>query len=437
VNPCGREDIARIVARTANTKEHWPMIRILTDALPDYELPADSWFDVLKLAHFFGWEPEGTSCVGAGPHWNGEYAYAHWYAIQIVRSDAEALRDALSRAVPHLPESSTPPEEVRRVVHVLPPRAAIDRANFDRTMSRMAGSHGRVRDVIRMCGHAPLQLAPDHSHIGDYCYCPELWSPVPQRDCRERSVTGSDWLPEAGFPLWFIVRAIRGALEGPCHGRHPHCRAGLAQAICGYLDEHPDDAVLSDPDLLLEVAARYYGVRDPTELVSLDEDSDGWSRPLADAFRQARSNGPRTVRPPAATSPWWRAAHILGGSEVELAAVVMEHLWRRRNEVRCSGERFGWGQDVTVELPVVGLDAAQHDVFGWTETWPLPLARITQLNLGDPSVPKLLWEVAGRGDTYPDVTSDLESWEQVSGLTETDLFPERAAKPPPPASRVL
>lgn len=402
------------------------MISILTDNLPRYELSGISWYDILKLASFFGWEPAGTFCLGAGPHWNGEYFYDRWYTVQVGRADAAALAEALLRAVSHIPAVPTPPEEVRRVVSGLLPRTAVELSECNRTISRLSETPDCIREFVRLCGHAPLRLAPSDAYAGSYCHCGEPWLPVAEEHRRLPYPTGSDWLPDPGFPLWLVLRAVRSSLEGACHGRHLHSRAGLAQAICGHLDERPADKALSDDDLLVVVARRYYGVHTTRELEAEDEDGRGWSQPLRDAFERLRADGPPVRQSLNDAAPWWRASHIIGGAEVELAAAVTEQLWRRRREVSCSGNSLGWGRHVAVALPAVNLATTQHVAFGPDHTtWPLPDADPMHLALSDRVVPDLLWRVAGRSQTEVDVTSDLESWERLSGLSEEQMFPER------------
>jgi hypothetical protein len=84
----------------------------LSSVLDDFEIHVSYWFELLKLATMFGWEPEGTRAtaetrVNFTRHrkWNGNY-YQISYQI-VVEEDALNLAKAIKKALRKIPKERT------------------------------------------------------------------------------------------------------------------------------------------------------------------------------------------------------------------------------------------------------------------------------------------------------------------------------------------
>lgn len=133
-----------------------------------------------------------------------------------------------------------------------------------------------------------------------------------------------------GFPAFALMRLVRDWVEGEDEAGAGLWRAdtpdrlyesidphlAFAHAIVGHLCAAPQDSALRDSNLLWVVCNRY-----PQSVCA------------SYAIQLAGVVSDEVIPERWHLAPWWRAAAMLGDSEVYLAALGMQYLWLRRHEL--------------------------------------------------------------------------------------------------------
>jgi hypothetical protein len=322
------------------------------------EIGYREWRAVLTCAQSFGWRPTGTHIDGAGPYWCGAYVNDGYHGVSIGTSDAAGLSAALLRAM-----------------------------ECGETLSGSATELAAVASLRQ--AECPVDLSG--ADVYRYCHCEMQRRESPPFDGLNQART-SPWVPQANFDCYSVFAAVRAQVHEPCWARHPETREALAQAVCGYLDHHPEDASLSDSRLLTHVQQEFYA-RNQRRFVPEDGSgprANGGYLMLRNA-QERRSSG-ETSRPGlavlASQGPWWRAARILGDNDIALIAAGVEWLYQHQAGVNAKFVTFGPHEDPPrAEIPTLDFERVQQDIFGpYDEYWPgQDLAAYQELTIADVS----------------------------------------------------
>jgi hypothetical protein len=302
------------------------------------------WNFVCSFAEAFGWEAAGTRMDGAGPYWCGSYSHDGYHSAYIAADDARALAVALNK---------------------------VDLRSFPETMLNV---------VAHVCASGPVTMTggPGANEVPAYCYCQMVRSESFGFDDLDLART-SAWAPREDFDAFMVFAAVRAQVHERCWARHLETREALAQAICGYLDRHPEDAAFSNARLLGAVQREFYG-GPPATGDRLDEYSWSRVRPYGAQFmlRNAAERlafelpAPASVRQLASQGPWWRAARIMGDHDIALIAAGVEWVYQRGVVIDATFRKFWPGENPPMaEIPTLDFDRVRADIFGKDrDRWP-------------------------------------------------------------------
>jgi len=342
------------------------------------------WFEALGLAHAAGWNPAGTRLDGAGPYWEGQYGPGAGRTC-VTAADGLQLAEALSQAVAS--------------------------EKFVATCKGMTPAGRReleadLLDLADVCRRGPVALI-ESDPCNRVCYCEQSdFEYVAFAHLPRASI--APWQPSAEFDCWQVFGAVRKQAQHPCFASHLDSRSGQAQAICGHIDRHPEDAKLSDAELLANVERDFYPDGGGPQIDS----ADPRRRDASERLKPVLARG-RVIEAIATQGPWWRAARILGDCDTALIAAAVEWLHRRQWIVRNGPQTFGPGKEPpTADIPHLDLHAVQRDIFGADpRAWPDAAQRRCE------DVQAALLDMV-----HDRLGPDIDDWERLTGCPLTELF---------------
>lgn len=324
----------------------------------------EGWLEALAVAQNRGWMPAGASVKGLGRYWSGGYLPQPGCCPLIEAEDATALAQALD--------------------------SSLAAGDF------YAQNMHEKRQIVEVCQRGPvLVFFVDDSAI--FCQGCEQDDPTAfEHLCAADKLP---WSPSPGFDPFLAFREVRQQLTGCC-ALASSTRFALAQAICGHLAARPQDAAMTDAQLLGAVEQTFFsGFWLPWE-------RDTAAAALLRQARQRRSWGEDAVPLPelATTGPWWRAASILADAGTALAAAGVEWLYRHPGQPLPSTPLPGYSPASSGKLDA---DRIQRDIWGGDlELWPT-----TYLRCNDED-----WQLTR------DDRGDIDAWPELTGLSLEELL---------------